>query len=258
MARFGGLGFCGSMVRCARFALVVGLVGWSLAVAEQNEPITTLHVYTDLMQIPVLVLSPQRAPIAPIAANKFSVSIDSGPRFRPTHVRPEGNDPISLAILLDVGGPEDALLPKINEAIASLAPLSLLPQDHISIYALDCSLIRSANDAPIRLVDLKGSVDSVLQPWTYRKKNKHAPRCEQSAHLWDALSFIVQRLYHLPGRRVILAVTNGSDNGSRTTWNETRLLAQGAGVAIFGLAYTDYYFRLYQGPGYEDAFNSVC
>jgi hypothetical protein len=262
MARFAGLGFCGFVAHCARFVLVVvGLaVGWNGAVAiAQDTSVPTLHVYADLMQIPVLVLTSYRAPITPpVAANRFSVSIDSGPRFRPTHVRPEGNDPISLAILLDTSGPEDELLSKIDEAIASLAPLSLLPQDHISIYALDCSLTRSLNDASVRQVDLKRAVDLVLEPWTYRKKNKHAPRCQQSAHLWDALSFIVQNLYHLPGRRVILALTNGSDKGSRNPWNETRLFAQASGVAIFGLAYRDPYFRLYQGAGYEDAFNSVC
>src|SRR6202042_1764160 len=164
-------------------------VGWSGAVlsaqdaAPQDGPIHTLHVYANLIQIPVLVLSPYRTPIAPIAPSRFSISIDSGPRFRATHVRPEGNDPISLAILLDSSGAEDGLLPKIDDAIAALAPLSLQPQDHVSIYALDCSLVQSLKDASAKTEDLKRAVDRALATWTYRKKNRHV-HCQQSVHLW--------------------------------------------------------------------------
>ncbi len=39
-------------------------------------------------------------------------------------------------------------MPEINEAIAGLAPTSLHPKDHVSIYALDCSLVKSVTDVP--------------------------------------------------------------------------------------------------------------
>ena len=102
MVRFGGLGLrCGLTV----WGITIGIcalglaAGWGEgvlraqdALTPQDQPIHTLHVYTNLMQIPVLVLSAYRTPMATIAASKFSVSIDSGPRFRPTHVRLEGDD----------------------------------------------------------------------------------------------------------------------------------------------------------------------
>src|SRR6266576_5581605 len=145
MARFGGLGsWYGSMEWNARILLFgAGLVaGWGGgAIAAQDAGIQTLHVYENLIQIPVLVLDPLRTPLEPIAPLRFAISVDSGPRFRPTHVRPEGDDPISLAILLDARGPEDDLLPKIDAAIADLAPLSLQARDHVSVYALDCTMI---------------------------------------------------------------------------------------------------------------------
>ena len=37
----------------------------------QDKAITTLHAYANLVQIPVLVLSPSRQPLVPIAANRF-------------------------------------------------------------------------------------------------------------------------------------------------------------------------------------------
>ena len=124
----------------------------------QEKGIPTLHVYTNTIQIPVLVLGPKQERITEsIAAKRFWVSFDSGPWFHVTHVRPEGDDPISLSILLDVKGAAN-LMPRIDEAIASLAPLSLHAKDHVSIYALDCGLARSLNDFPADHVRLKEEV----------------------------------------------------------------------------------------------------
>jgi hypothetical protein len=222
----------------------VGLVaGWSgiiVAAQEkpvaQDEPIPTLHVYANLIQIPTLVLGPHHERLkTSIAESQFSVSIDNGPWFRATHVRMEGDDPISLSILLDVSGGGAELMPKMADAIAALAPLSLHPKDHVSIYALDCSLIQSLNDVSAESGRLKVGVDKALESWMVRKRNNHGSNCRQSLHLWDVLAYITSELYKLPGRRVILAVSQGEDEGSVHSWNELRTYAQATGVAVFGL-----------------------
>jgi hypothetical protein len=66
-------------------------------ISGQGVAIPTLHVYTNLMQIPVLVVSPMTPfhdplevsllvpfydPIPPVAATRFSVSLDSDPPVR--------------------------------------------------------------------------------------------------------------------------------------------------------------------------------
>ena len=261
MAGFGGLGsWRGSVVRGGRLLLLcVGFVAvWGGAVlAAQDAATPTLHAYANLIQIPVVVLSPFRLPLAPIAPSRFSISLDSGPQFRPTHVRPEGDDPISVSILLDARGAQDDLLPKIDAAIADLAPLSLQAQDHVSIYALDCSLIQTLNNASADQERLKRAVDSALQTWRYFKQNKRKLDCKSNLHLWDSLMLVIQGLYRLPGRRVILAITDGNDKGSKYTWNEVRTDATATGVAVFGVMY-DPYFGKFRNTSYEDAFNSVC
>jgi hypothetical protein len=228
-----------------------------------DDSIPTLHVYTNLIQIPTLVLASDQGRIEkPIAASRFSVSIDSGPWYRATHVRLEGDDPIALSILLDVRGDTEELMPKIADAIASLSPLSLHSVDRISIYALDCSLIRSWNDVPVQQAGLGPAVESTLQSWTDRKRNKHEAICPQSVHLVDALTYMSSQLYKLPGRRVILAVTDGIDYGSAHSWSEARTYAQEEGVAVFGMRYISRstmgsyhpYFHL-RG---EDYFRSLC
>jgi VWFA-related protein len=213
------------------------------AAPVQNVPIPTLHAYESLLQVPVLVLRPNGDRIKkPISDAQFSVSLDSGSWFPATHVRAEGDDPIALSILLDVSGDGRLLMPKMA-AIAGLAPKSLGPQDHVSVYALDCSLIRGANDVPADSSALKQAVDEALSSWTQRNSKKHDhgavdSDCKQPEHLLDALAKLTEGLQKLPGRRVILVVSDGEDHGSTHTWSTVKEAAQGAGVAIFGLKYT--------------------
>ena len=125
-----GLGSSGYRRRVsgARGWLCVGLaVCWSGAVLgaqdrasaglpDDKQGVRTLHVYENLLQVPVLVLRPDRDHIPkPIDADRFSVSLDAGPWFPATHVRREGDDPISLSILLDVTGDGGLLMPKRSE-----------------------------------------------------------------------------------------------------------------------------------------------
>ena len=261
MARVGGLGRRSAVQSVRVLLCVLGLAaGWGgWVAAAQDEEAPTLHVYANLIQIPVLVLSRYMTPLPPIASSRFSVSLDSGPPFRATHVRPEGDDPIDLSILLDDSGPQEELLPKIDSAIANLAPLYLHAQDRVSIYALDCSLIQASNAAPPTQDGLERAVNLALQTWTDRKRHV-APHCKQGVHLWDALRFVVAGMDQLPGRRVVLVVTDGSDGGSLHTWNEAMYAAQATGTAVFGLAYAyaPSIFGGFQRQGYEDPLNSVC
>ena len=237
-----------------------GLVaGWGGgAIAAQDARIPTLHVYENLIQIPVLVLDPLGAPLEPIDPRRFAISIDSGPQFRPRYVRLEGDDPISLSILLDARGPEDDLLPKIDDAIAGLAPLSLQERDHVSVYALDCALIKTLDDAPADQERLRRAVDSALRSWTYRRENKHRSDCNPTLHLSEALTFLMDGLHRRPGRHVMLAITDGNDKGSKYSWNDVKTYATATGVAVFGMVYIPSGFGPHRSTSYEDTFKSVC
>lgn len=225
----------------------------------QNEPVPTLHVYMNLIQIPVLVLGPHLERIKdPIPERRFSVSIAGGPWFPATHARQEGDDPISLSILLDLTGREDAMSSKLAEAIADLAPLSLRPRDHVSIYALNCSLQRSLEDVPAEHHSLKQGVEILLKARNDNGEGKEESACAHPAQLWDALGQITKDLYHLPGRRVILAVTNGRDKGSGHRWNDLRTFAQVTGVAIFGLSYLPFNVSQPIRSNYENIFSDLC
>ncbi len=267
----GDLGLLCWLSRTRRILCLAGLATVLRGVAlmaqdtpnPQGEPIHTLHVYTNVLQIPTLVLGPNRERIKkPIAENRFSVSIDDGPWFRATHVRQEDDDPISLSILLDVSGDSENLMPKMAEAIAGLAPLSLHPKDHVSVFALDCSMVRSLNDVPADDASLKTGVERALEPSTTQTQDRRKAKCGERGHLWDAIGHLAVELDKLPGRRVILVVSQGKDDGSTRTWNEVRAYAQSAGVAIFGMTYVPPYAQntgqAFRRTSTEDLFNSLC
>ena len=243
-----GLGFRYRLVGGGtKFLLIVAAViaAWSeTAVMAQEVPkpadggIPTLHVYTNLVQVPTLVLTTTDDLVSkPIAESRFFVSIDSGRWFRATHVRQEGDDPVSLSILLDVKGDTAALLPKIGDAIGNLAPVSLHVKDRVSVYALGCSLVRSLNDTPPYRAVLQSGVAAVLERSMVRKGDQREIHCELRGHLWDGLAQVAVALSDLPGRRVILVVTDGHDMGSKRSWNEVRYFSQTKGIAVFALSF---------------------
>jgi hypothetical protein len=205
------------------------------AAQDANLPMHTLHVYMDLIQVPALVLDSERGRMKPIPPAEFRVSLDSGPVFRPRRVRQEGDDPITLGILLDPNS-EPTLMPHLDEAVAALAPQSLTVHDHVTIFAMDCGLLRSLDDVPAGAAVLKAGMEGVLKRWREERKVKHAAPCPQRVQLWDAMAFALKKLGESPGRRVLLAVTTGSDGGSRTAWPDLLKFSQLKGVAIFGYA----------------------
>ncbi len=196
----------------------------------------TLHVYNNLVQFPTIVLSSDLTALPPIPREKFSVTIDGGPSFHPTQMRREGDDPIALAVLLDAGDSENELLGDFPEAFSKLMPGFLHNNDHLSMYAQDCTLFRSMKNIPANEETAKAGVNSVLKaPRLHGAKNRAA--CGNDLHLFDALTYIVSDLRQEPGRRVILLLSNGSDGKSKTSLLDTLRFASAQGVAIFRLRY---------------------
>jgi len=195
----------------------------------------TLHVYANLVQVPVLVLNGDRKPLPPIAERRFLVSVDGGRPVPPAHVRVEGDDPIELAIVLDLGGEQQRLGTLLAEAIAGLAPLELHSVDRVSVYAADCHVVRTADEVVADPDALRQAIRDAMQSPIVHGRDNTGPACGRTLHMWDVLAFATDELSPLPGRRVVLAVTRGVDHGSSHSLRETVKQAQNMGVSIFGL-----------------------
>jgi VWFA-related protein len=234
-----------SLFRVAAGLCMVGLamasgVGAAALVAQNQDapggPIATLRLQTNLIQIPVLVLTRERVKLhSPVPAGRFAISLGGGPWVRPKYVRREGEDPVDLAIVIDPRAPQLNLLPKLSQSVAELASSSLSARDRVSIYVMGCSAMHAWEDLPADSGGLHSAVDDALRTWKDRAVEGGKSSCKPDTHLWDVLAYVTQEMSTKAGRRTILAITNGDDQKSRYTPDDLTALAQSRGVTLFAL-----------------------
>jgi VWFA-related protein len=208
----------------------------------QNPPagLYTLHVYANLAQVPTLVLTPDLRPFPPLTPSQFSISLDDGPQFHPSQLRIEGDDPISLAIIIDDSGSQPHFLTDIAETLSKLAPKDLHTKDHVSIYAIDCKAIQSVDDLPASAEVIREGVTSALAAGTLHG-DKRKPACPFAVHLWDVVAHAVDKLGQTPSRRAVLLISLGLEAGSSIGFDQITHLAQEDSTAIFGIRDIDEY-----------------
>ena len=215
--------------------LSVLLVGLRCGAQQEQTPVFTLKVYTDLVQVPTLVLNHDRQTLPRIDSQRFQVSLDNGRQFAPTHVRMEGEDPLSLAILIDAGGKErKGLMAGIADAVAVMATKELHSQDRISIYLLSCSLLRTVREVRPFPGLLSSSIEEGLQSPKLGKSSAGVS-CGTKVYLWAAMTSVINDMSGTSGRRAMLVISDGHDDGSAISWPQLHEYAGYQGVALFGL-----------------------
>lgn len=228
-----------------RFLLAALLSSAAGASAQQADPAAapqpaapdhpyTLHVYTDLMQMPALVVDERGRPLPNLTGPSFQLQLDAGPVFHPTAVHLEGEDPIDLALVIDASGAENDLVSVLTGTPGHGLPVTLLPHDHVSVYAFDCHEL-STRDAPVEVALAHKPVEEVLA-----SPNLHSPgapnqTCRSTKRLWDVLAAASRDLAAQPGRRALLVLADGEDGGSSVTPQSLRYFVASTSISIFVL-----------------------
>jgi hypothetical protein len=223
---------------------------------QEQTPVFTLKVYTNLVQVPTLVLDSDHQPLPRIDFQRFQVSLDGGRQFPPTHVRMEGTVPLNVAILVDVGKHRADLVVDLAGAMAETAMKELHPQDHISIYLLSCNMLRTVYEVQPFPGLLSSSIEMGLQSPKLGKDGGGAS-CGANVYLWGAMTTVIKDMSETAGRRAILVVSNGHDDGSAISWAQLHEYAGYEGVALFGLRETPDLWPAWQRD-HTDPFRSLC
>jgi VWFA-related protein len=227
------------MRRCQALLVLALLLSTAAPLRAQSEdgtqPGYTLHVYANRLQVPTLVLDNVGKPVPRLTRDRFQISLDEGPHFTPTLVRLEGQDPITLSILMDASGDQATMLPRLTDALTHLpAAAALLPHDHVSVYAMDCALVRSLLDIPYNSVTITRAISSALQMHTLHGQEQK-PACRRSLRLYDDIAHIVLQMGQLPGRRLLLVLSEGRDADSKISFQDLVHFTIKSGVAVFGI-----------------------
>lgn len=253
MVRFGSSAIA-VLCACACAGLLMGCC--CRAQQQQQKPVFTLKLQENLLQVPTLVLDHNHRPMGRIDPSRFRVSVDHGKKFSPSHVRMEGEDPLDLTILLDMSGSQRDLIRGFAEALAKMAADSLHPQDRVSIYALNCHLIRSSLRLFPRPDLLSKSVETALSTPALNEGYRHGV-CPQQASVWDAMMIVAQDMGESRARRAMLVVSEGEVQGT-ASFADLHHYAGVEGIALFGLndgfAYSYDPYRRDRG----DLFRDLC
>lgn len=182
-----------------------------------------------------MVLQTADASYPNLRAADFTLTLDGGPPFHPSHVRLEDDDPLSLTLLLDLSNRDAARLAnQVSPAVAAIPEGWLTPRDHISIFAVDCSLVRSTFDTPFSPDALAQGLHGALTSPRLKEKPTNIRGCT-SARLWDTIGSVIAQTSQLPGRRVVLILSNGTDRQSSTSWKTLQLFAGQFSTTLIGL-----------------------
>ncbi len=224
-----------------------------------------LHVYQNLMQIPTVVVLPRVhsfamsqnfifEPVTGLSTDRFQISLDSGSNFAPKHMHVEGNEPITLAIVVDMNSHLDFLIPSLAEGLRHMITKALLPHDHVSLYTVDCELDRWSGDLPANSPQF---TPAMLNASLGTRKNS---KCGSRVSLFDSMATVVHDLSSLPGRRVMVVISRGDNHGGTIRWPLLRQYAAGHSTAIFGVVpLPEMGTQSYNiAPGVEDPFDAVC
>ena len=95
----------------------------------------------------------------------------------------------------------------LNSSIPNFAPTNLHPKDHVTLYTLDCALVRSTEDFPATRENLTSAMDSLplIAPISIGHEAEGLCVQQQCAAVGLAIAIVTKRLADsCPGRRVIL------------------------------------------------------
>jgi hypothetical protein len=182
----------------------------------------------------MLALNTSYKSLPPISSKDVDIRLDAGPVFHPTKMHIEGEEPIALAIVLDASGDQKNLLRTLPDSAEAMATSSLRSHDRLTLYAVDCKIIRSSLNFPVGPLLLHSAVSRALSAPNLHE-GKDQGRCGRSLRLWDTAALALKALAQQPGRRVLIIVSAGDDHKSVLSWNMLRNYADDNSIAIFGL-----------------------
>jgi len=195
-----------------------------IALAHAQQPSFKTSVQT--VAIYATVRDAQERSVADLTKDDFEV-LDNGKPVEITTFS-SGRQPLTVALLLDMSGSMNPSILRVRESTRRFID-ALLPEDRVRICTFGAEIAVSpilTNDKAV----LTRIVNEELWP------GGQTP-------LWNAMFAALQSLAEEPGRRVVLALTDGADSGSLPGWkgsfNDVRNRATREGFMLYMVGMED-------------------
>jgi VWFA-related protein len=196
---------------------------------------SVIRMDVDLVNLLCTVRDKNGNYVKDLSKDDFTV-LDDGRRQAITHFAREVDTPLTVALLLDVSGSVTNVLDQETAAANQFFSHVLRPGDRALLvgfaqYVVVWQDLTSSRENLARTLEERAGPMPLLP-------ERPPPRA--GTLLRDAVNMVaLQKLRRIPGRKVMVLITDGEDNGSRVTLDADIQAAQQSDAVIYGIHYED-------------------
>ena len=189
-----------------------------------NAPEEMAQINVDFVELYATVLDRQGHPLtAGLSARDFAVSED-GARQQIARCEPVSDLPIHAAVAIDISASMAPHLEKVQAAALQFLQGMMRPKDRAEVITF--------NDHPAQVVKFTRDLKTLAGGLAGLK-------AERGTSLYDSLIFSFYTFNGLKGRRALLLLSDGKDEGSRFSFEEALDFARRAGVTVYAIGLGD-------------------
>jgi len=194
----------------------------------------TIKVQTSLVEVSAIVRDKDGAPVAGLKQADFGLKQDG--KAQPIRFFSQGSDlPLTLALMVDTSGSQRMFIRDEIDAGKAFFPAMLKRPD-------DRAVLVQFDDRVLQLAKLTGSTTTLEHALAYLTQD-HS-QVGQSGRGGTLLYDAIVGASHLElsaqlGRRAMVILTDGGDNGSHFGQKDAIREAQRAGVMVYTIYYSD-------------------
>ena len=216
---------------------VLVLVSSTLAWSQPAPTTTTIHVLSDLIEVPALAFRPPLRPTATLSRNDFAIHLDGGPAFVPEHARIQGSEPLTLVMVVEADPKNASVVSQaLRSAIDHWTPDILRASDRLSIYVSGCRLVRSLHeqpaDLPLRRAQFVDAFSFANFDAAMQADNKCHPLATNKV-----IDVAINQMENTTQWKIVLLIANGEHGADYQAMQRVQDLAAAQGVTIFAVKY---------------------
>ncbi len=215
---------------------------------EQAPPSKVIRVETELVNVFCTVRDRSGAYIANLSQDDFTIIEDGRPQPI-THFARQTDQALTVALLFDVSFSMKTSLSVETDDARQFLRSTLRPSDRATLggFAAAVGLWQTVTSSP---QELEQALDHVPELGDKLRRDSMSVEDRRpvqggvmltlggdgGSRLYDAVEMAsTEQLSHLPGRKAIIALTDGEDEGSQRTLKEAARSAQQADAIFFGI-----------------------
>jgi VWFA-related protein len=219
-------------IRFAQIGFAISLCATPALAQEPPPPTSTITIKTQIVAVDAVVHTPDGDLIRNLDKDAFTLKVDG----KPTEIRYFNRDndlPLTIGLMIDTSESQSVYFDE--EALSSenfLTNILTHPKDQALVVRFDTRVLLLQ-----KMTSRLNELHNALRQLDYLNSENSA--VHGSTLLYDAIASVSKSVTSdEPGRRALVILTDGGDNGSRASLFDAIHQAQLAGVAIYSVLYT--------------------